>query len=52
LVFNGTPVLVPGLAGPTTVSFSTNSLLVDRFCGLVVRAPGYSSRGVRFDSRL
>jgi hypothetical protein len=28
-----------------------NRLLVDRLCGLVVRVPGYKSRGPGFESR-
>jgi hypothetical protein len=36
---------------PDEVIMCLPSSLVDRLCGLVVRVPGYRSRGFRFDSR-
>jgi hypothetical protein len=35
----------------TAINLSCLSLNFDRFCGLVVRVPGYISRGPEFDSR-
>jgi hypothetical protein len=32
------------------VDFRIVWFILDRLCGLVVRVPGYRSRGIRFDS--
>jgi hypothetical protein len=34
------------------LEFISGIFVADRLCGLVVRVPGYSSRGPGFDSRL
>jgi hypothetical protein len=34
------------------ICFPSLFILIDRLCGLVVRVPGYRSRGLVFDSRL
>jgi hypothetical protein len=37
--------------GQSPIAFRTLMTEINHFCGLVVRVPGYRSRGLGFDSR-